>query len=168
MTYVTRQYGSNPRWLMKALREVPHEIEGVVVEFRDRDLRWRPAPGEWCAKEVVAFLRESEHEDLKAVNAILDRDGAPIEERRAHLAPSEHDYLDHPVEELLWEFLTLRQSLLWTLDMTDDWDRHGRHPYRGVVALPVYLHEINERDLEAAWTLRKLQEALAAVPARRR
>jgi hypothetical protein len=70
----------------------------------------------------------------------------------------------------VWDFLTLRDSLLWALELTDDWERSGRHPYRGAISLLQYLHEVNERDLEAAWKLRKLQDALAATsaPVRRR
>ncbi len=170
MTYLTRQYGSNPRWLTKALREVPHEIEGLLTGFDDRDLDWRPEPGEWSAKEIAGFLLESEREDLRAVEAMLARDDARIEERRAHLVPGERDFTRERITDLVWDFLTLRDSLLWSLELTDDWERSGRHPYRGAISLLQYLHEVNERDLEAAWKLRKLQDALAAAstPVRRR
>jgi hypothetical protein len=132
----------------------------------ERELRWRPEPGEWSAKEVAGFLLESEREDLRAVDAIVARDGASIEERRAHLAPGEHDYNEDSIEDLVWDFFDLRESLLWKLELTDDWERSGRHPYRGDVSLLQYLHEVNERDLEAAWKLRRLQDALATSPAR--
>lgn len=168
MTYVTRQYGSNPRWLMKALREVPHEIHEVLGEMDERELTWRPEPGEWSAKDIAGFLLESEREDLRAVAAMLAADGARIEERRAHLAPGEHDYDAERIDELVWEFFDLRESLLWKLELTDDWERAGRHPYRGEVSLLQYLHEVNERDLEAAWKLRKLLEAMQASSVRLR
>ncbi|MBX7110449.1 MAG: hypothetical protein K1X87_01205 [Dehalococcoidia bacterium] len=168
MPYLTRQYGSNARWLTKALREVPHEIHELLTSMDESELRWRPEDGDWCAKEVAAFLLESEREDLRAVEAILRRDGAPIEERRAYLAPGEHDYLDESIDELVWDFMTERESLLWSLEWSDAWEHAGEHPYRGRVPLLQYLHEINERDLEAAWLLRKLQEALGAGAVRRR
>lgn len=114
MTYLTRQYGSNPRWLRKALREVPHEIEGLLSSFdSDRDMRWRPSPDEWSAKDIAGYLVESEREDLRAVEAMFARDGARIEERRAYLAPGERDYSEVRVHDLVWDFLTLRDSLLW-------------------------------------------------------
>ena len=162
MAYITRQYGSNPRWLMKALREVPYEVQGLLGSLDARESQWRPAPGEWCAKEVAGFLVESEREDLRAVEAMVARDGARVEERRAYLVPGEQDYLDEPIEELVWDFLTLRESLLWKLELVDDWERSGQHPYRGRISLVEYLHEVNERDLEAAWKLRKLHEAIEA------
>ncbi len=168
MAYLTRQYGSNARWLTKALREVPHEIQELLGSMDERELCWRPAEREWCAKEIAGFLLESEREDLRAVEAILRRDGAPIEERRAHLAPGERDYLDASIDDLVWDFVSERESLLWTLEFTDAWDRAGEHPYRGRVTLLQYLHEINERDLEAAWQLRKLHDALGVVASRRR
>ncbi|MGE0134152.1 MAG: hypothetical protein AB7L91_13440 [Dehalococcoidia bacterium] len=168
MAYVTRQYGSNARWLTKALREVPHEIHELLTSMDEQELRWRPSERDWCAKEVAGFLLESEREDLRAVEAIVRRDGAPIEERRAHLAPGERDFRDASIDELVWEFVSERESLLWTLEWSDAWERAGEHPYRGRVTLLQYLHEVNERDLEAAWQLRRLHEALGAGAGRRR
>lgn len=162
MAYVTRQYGSNARWLTKALREVPHQIQELLTSMDEGELRWRPSEGEWCAKEIAGFLLESEREDLRTVEAIVRRDGAPIEERRAHLAPGERDYLGASIDDLVWDFVSERESLLWTLEWSDAWERAGEHPYRGRVTLLELLHEVNERDLEAAWQLRKLQDALGA------
>ena len=36
------------------------------------------------------------------------------------------------------------------------------HPYRGEISLSQYVHEINERDLDAMWSLRRLREGAAA------
>jgi len=113
--------------------------------------------------EVVGFLRDSEREDLHAVQALIARDGARLPERRAHLAPRERGYLAADRYELLWDFATLREELLWTLEFAgDEWDHAGVHPYRGAVSLSAYVHEINERDLEAMWSLRRLRAAAAA------
>ena len=116
MPYVTARYGSNARWLVKALREVPHQLEELLSDLEAAATRWRPGPGEWSAREIAGFLRDSEQEDLRAVEAIVARDGAPIAERRAHLGPGERRY-DEPIEELFWEYLSLRESLLWTLEV---------------------------------------------------
>ena len=71
MLPTTRRYGSNQRWLMKALREVAHEVEQLVSGLPDAALRLRPAGDglreEWSMIEFVGFLRDSEREDLRAV-----------------------------------------------------------------------------------------------------
>jgi hypothetical protein len=163
----TRRYGSNQRWLMKALREVAHEVEQLVSGLPDEALRRRP-PGdglreEWSMIEVVGFLRDSEREDLRAVQALIARDGARLRERRAHLAPGEGAYEAADLSELLWDFAMSREELLWALQLAGpEWDHVGVHPYRGEISLGEYVHDINERDLEAMWSLRRLRERAAA------
>lgn len=156
---------ANPRWLRKTLREIPREIGRLVERFDTAGLRWRPAPDEWCALEVLGYLRESEREDLRAVQAMVDRDGAPIAEQRAHLAPGEHDFTTEPAWRLLDDFFERRESLLWTLELvTDEWTHGGVHPYRGRITLAKYVREMSDRDMEASLMLRRLEEAVGREP----
>ena len=155
--YANRQYGSNQRWLTKALREVAHRVEELVIGLSADELRWRPADDEWCATEVVGFLRDSEREDLVAVRAMIRRDGAFIEERRALFGPLENDYRSAEVTDLLWDFQMLREETVWTLHTAGAaWEHTGEHPYRGLVPLGRWVHEINERDLDAMWKLQRI------------
>lgn len=163
----TRRYGSNQRWLLKALREVAHEVEQLVSGLDADTLTRRPAAAglreEWSIVEVVGFLRDSEREDLQAVHALCARDGARLPERRAHLGPGEGSYGHDELPELLWDFALLRDELLWALQTAGPgWEHAGVHPYRGEVSLSQFVHEINERDLEAMWRLRQLRESLPA------
>ena len=156
MPALTRRYGSNQRWLTKALREVAHEVEQLVSGLPDAVLRLRPAGDglheQWAMIEVVGFLRDSEREDLRAVRGLIARDGARLGERRAHLGPGERDYRSADLAELLW-----------SLELAGpEWEHVGVHPYRGEVSLSQLVHEVTERDLEAMWSLRRLREAAAA------
>ena len=166
MRYRNEQYGDNHRFLIKALREVGHRIEELVYGLGDRDLSERPPGEEWCIKEVVGYLRDAEREDLRAVNAMILRDGARIETRRAEFGPLEHDYRSERVEDLLWEFSNLREDTVWTLRGAGaGWEHVGEHPFRGTVTLARWVHEINERDLGAMWRIERLREAIHAEPA---
>jgi hypothetical protein len=151
---------SNPRWLRKALREIPREIGRLVEQFDAPALRWRPAPGEWSALEVLGWLAESEREDTRAVEAMVGEDGARINEQRAHLAPLEHDFNACSGWNLYEDFARQREELLWSLEfLGPEWQHTGMHPYRGPISLLRYLREMSDRDLEASIMLRKLQEA---------
>ena len=164
MQYTGARYGSSQRYLIKALREVARRIEGLVVDLEGAQLSWRPADDRWCATEIIGFLRDSEREDLLAVRAMLRRDGAHIEERRAYHGPDEQNYRDAMIEELWWDFATLREELIWTLRTGDDgWGNAGQHVFRGRVPLVDYVRQINERDLDAMWKLYDLREALEAA-----
>ncbi len=157
---------ANPRWLRKALREIPREIGRTIERFDAAGLRWRPAADEWCALEVLGFLLESEREDLEAIEAIIGYDGAPIAEQRAHLAPGEHDFTSESAWRLLEDFLEQRESVLWSLELVDDeWTHAGVHPYRGRITLARYAREMSDRDMEASLMLRRLDDAVGREPA---
>jgi len=159
--YQTRRYGSNRRWVLKALREVPYSIARELDGVRERDARRRTEADEWSMLEIVGFLRDAEREDLTAARAILRRDGAPIEERRAYFGPLEQDYARDESDELLRDYWELREELVWLLrDRDDEWERAGLHPYRGRVTLNRLVHEINERDLDTLWRLQRVRDAL--------
>ena len=169
----TRRYGSNQRWLLKALREVAHEVQQLTWGLDDAILTRRPPPEaglreDWSILEIVGFLRDSEAEDLRAVQAICDRSGAALPERRAHLGPGERRYRLEEFRDLLYGFASLREELLWTLQWAGAaWEHRGVHPHRGEIPLDQFVHEINERDLEAMWSLRRLCEAGAGAARRR-
>lgn len=166
MGYLNQQYGDNRRFLVKALLEVGHRIEELVHGLGDHDLSERPPGEEWCIKEVVGYLRDAEREDLRAVSAMIARDGARIETRRAEFGPSEHDYRSERIEDLLWDFSNLREDTVWTLRSAGPgWEHVGEHPFRGAVTLARWVHEINERDLGAMWRIERLRGALDAEPA---
>lgn len=155
---------SNPRWLRKALREIPRQIAELAEQFDDRAVRARPALGEWSAIEVLGFLAESEREDLRAVEAMIVEDGARIAEQRAHLAPGERDFEGQSAWRLMEDFFRIREELLWNLEfLEDEWQHTGTHPYRGTVSLMRYLREMTDRDLEASITLRRLLESRTPV-----
>ena len=155
------------RWLLKALRETAHEIGRLAAALPPEALHRRPpASGvreAWTAIEVACFLRHSEREDLAAVRAVLARDGAPLPERRAHLAPGEGAHGAAGLDELLWDYAEAREELLWEIELAGrEWEHAGVHPHRGAIALAAWVREVHERDLEALWSLRRLREEAAA------
>jgi hypothetical protein len=163
-TYIAAQYGDRRRYLIKALREIAHRIEGLASSLDERALCARPSDmdEEWCVKEILGFLRDSEREDLRAIEAMVARDGARIDERRAMHGPREHDYRSAHVEDLVWDFLTLREETVWALRTAGEaWEHCGRHPFRGQVSLLDWVQEMNERDLDAMWRIQRLTAALA-------
>ena len=155
--------GSGERYRIKPLREVARRIEGLVVGLDGPQVRGRHSDESWCATELIGFLRDSEREDLLAVRAMLRRDGAPIEERRAYHGPDEHNYRDAMIEELWWDFADLRESMVWTLHAGSDdggWGNAGEHVFRGRIPLVDYVRQINERDLDTMWKLYDLREQM--------
>jgi hypothetical protein len=147
--YRTRQYGSNHRWVLKALREVPYSIAREAEGVRDRDARRTTDADEWSIVQILGYLRDAGW--------------------RAHYGPLEQDYSHSAADELLQDYWELREELVWLLrDREEEWERSGTHPYRGKVTLDRLVHEVNERDLDVLWRLQRVRDALGVARKRRR
>lgn len=159
--YVVAQYGDKRRYLVKALREIGHRITRLASRMDDDDLA-RVAPGEeWTVTEIIGFLRDSEREDLAALEAMLRVDGSRIGDRRAIRFTDDGAYRHADPADLLWDFATLRDETTWLLEGAGTgWNHVGIHPYRGEVSVLQYVQEINERDLDAMWRIQRAHDAL--------
>ena len=159
--YVVAQYGDRRRYLVKALREIGHRITRLASRMDDRELG-RLAPGEdWTITEIIAFLRDSEREDLAALEAMLRVDGSRIADRHAMDLVDDGEYRDADAADLLWDFATLRDETTWLLESAGTaWNHVGIHPFRGEVPLMQWVQEMNERDLDAMWRIQRAHDAL--------
>jgi len=159
--YLAATYGDRRRYLVKALREIGHRITRIASNMDDDALHTLAPHEEWTATEIIGFLRDSEREDLRALEAMLRVDGSSIAERRAVAAAADGEYRRADVTELLWDFATLRDETVWLLQSAGSaWNYVGMHPFRGEVSVAEWVQEMNERDLDAMWRIQKIQDAL--------
>lgn len=159
--YRVASYGDRRRYLVKALREIAHRTARLVQGMDDGLLDAVPDGEEWSIAQIVGYLRDAEREDLAAIEAMTRIDGSRIEERRAMHGPAERRYRAHDVGELLWDFLTLREETVWQLQSAgNSWRHVGIHPFRGEVELTQWVHEMNERDLDAMWRIQRTRDLL--------
>lgn len=151
------------RYLVKALHEIAHRITRLAAAMDERALT-TIAPGEeWSVTEIIGFLRDSEREDLQALQAMLRVDGSPIAGRRADAAVADAAYRDADAAELLWDFAMLRDESSWLLQSAGSaWNHVGMHPFRGEVSVLQWVQEMNERDLDAMWRIQRAHDALRA------
>jgi hypothetical protein len=156
------------RWLMKAIREAAGELYGLFAGLREKDLRWRPAPSEWCLKEVAAHLRDAEEMYRGQIELIAHNREPRLTTEPVDVLPYERDYVSEPLSELLYQWEASREETVWLLRMLDerDWERRGVHPYRGKVRIADIAREVHEHDLEHLWQARKLRAALSPTGAR--
>jgi hypothetical protein len=94
-------------------------------------LRYHPAPGAWCAKEVLGHLIEAERRGFAGrIRQILaEREPALIPWDQAGVARARRD-CERPLGPLLDEFLALREdgAALVSALRPDDLAQVGRHP----------------------------------------
>ena len=151
------------RWLMKAVREAAGEMYGQFAGIKEQALRWRPAPDEWCLKEVAAHLRDAENMYRSQIELIAHKREPALPYEPVDVLPYERDYVHESLSELLYQWEAAREETVWLLRMLDerDWERRGTHPHRGKVTIYDIAREIHEHDLEHLWQARKLRAALS-------
>ena len=148
------------RWLLKAIREAAGELYSQFVGVSEAGLRWRPAPDEWCLKEVAAHIRDAESLFRRQIELIARNRNPALPHEALDVLPAEHDYTGEPLSKLLHEYAEAREETTWLLRMLDevDWERCGIHPYRGRISVYDIAREIHEHDLEHLWQARRLRE----------
>jgi hypothetical protein len=152
------------RWLTKAVREMAGELYRQFSGLNEKGLRWSPAPGEWCLKEIAAHLRDAEMLYQRQIEAIVHSYGAPV--RLPHepldVLPAERSYVNGELQRFLYEYESAREETVWLLYALgeDDWLRTGYHPYRGEISVYDIARELHEHDLQHLNQTRLTREAV--------
>ncbi len=131
-------------WLLEASLAA---FEAELLAMGDELAGWHPAPGEWCAKEVVGHVIEADRRGFAGrIGRILEAgDGAAIEEagwdQRAVAA--ERGDCGRAVEELAAELRSVRERGLVLVRSlgSQDLSRRARHEVAGEVTVGELLQE---------------------------
>ena len=147
------------RFILKALRESWGELYGQFGGLDEHALRWRPARGEWCLKELAGHLRDAERLYQRQLDLIAVEHEPHLPYEPVDVFPFESDYRAQPLHRLLAEYEAAREDTFWTLRMLDedDWSRTGIHPYRGRVTVADLAREMHEHDLEHLYQAQRLR-----------
>jgi hypothetical protein len=113
------------------------------------DAAWHPAPGEWCAREVVGHLIEAEKRGFAGRIRIILASDRPTLETWDQVAVEKQRNDCARVSDSLWmEFMGLRHdsvNLVQSLAPAD-LDRSGMHPKVGELKVRWLLHEWISHD----------------------
>jgi hypothetical protein len=161
-------YGFDPgqrRWLLKAVRESAGELFNLYYDLDEEGLRWRPAEDEWCLKEVLAHLRDADLLYRRQIELITQRHEPMLPDEALDIFPSERNYRDAPVMDLMNEYEAAREETMWLLRVLDedDWQRCGVHPYQGEISVYAIVRALHEHDLEHLYQARRLSEAAKSM-----
>ena len=93
----------SPEEIVTTLAMMPDQIAAVILAADDEVLRYKPAADEWCAKEVVGHLIETDVLFNKRVKVILEGQGIPAIPRTAPpwFLNKEANYETVPADELV-------------------------------------------------------------------
>jgi hypothetical protein len=142
-----QQYADGPARLRAALATVPPEA-----------VKWRPAPGEWSAHEVVCHCADSETNAAARIRYLIAEKEPTIIGYDQEEWARTLDYAGHPIEPALATVDAVRAhttALIRRLP-EDAWSRQGHHSesgaYRAEDWLAIYADhlEVHARQIEAA------------------
>jgi hypothetical protein len=146
-----QQYADGPARLRAALAKVP-----------DAARKWRPAPGEWSAHEVVCHCADSETNSYARIRFLVAEKDPVIQGYDQENWARTFDYHALPLEPALATVEAVRAStaaLIRTLSEVD-WAKKGRHTESGSYGAEQWLQiyadhlENHARQIEnnlAAW-----------------
>lgn len=110
---------------------------------------WHPAPGEWCAKEVLGHLIEAEQRGFAGrIRTILEQNDPALTAWDQVAVARERRDCGRDLGTLLGEFERLRTaSVALVVGLTEpDLGRGGRHPKVGPLRVRDLLHEWVHHD----------------------
>jgi DinB family protein len=124
-------------------------LRAEVGGMPERVARWHPAPGEWCASEVIGHLIEADRRGFGGrIRTMLDeREPSLVAWDQVTVARERLDCV-RPVVGLLDEFGALRAEGVALVERLGEADlgRGGRHPTVGHLTVAEILHEWVHHD----------------------
>jgi hypothetical protein len=140
----------NPPAVAALLQSAAATIHAELAALPASVLAFHPAPGEWCAKEVLGHIIESEKRGFSGrIRIILKSDESPQLEGwdQDAVARARRD-CERDWPALYHEFLQLRSASVTQVAALSpaDLTRGGQHPKVGVLTVTDLLHEWVHHD----------------------
>lgn len=139
----------------------PAVFNGFSRELDRAAWTHKPGSGEWCVKEILSHLRDTEREVNQMQIRLFEEAGEPFIPRPdTSIWASERDYMDEDCATALMEFNQARRQTLDMLSKKMDWERKARHAiFGGTNFLEVvgFMAEHDRLHIHQAWkTLKNL------------
>jgi hypothetical protein len=153
---------SGHRFLLKALSEAGNELAEELYGCSRRLLDASDDDG-WSIRLIAAHTRAHEEMVGEYVQIILSRREPELPVIDTEAVRDDPDACREDAEHAALMYAHLRRTLQYTLwDLSDrQWERTGRHPYRGDISIIQLARELHLHDLEFLWRARRIKEQQA-------
>ena len=127
--------------LIRRYAEGPSRLRAALAAVAVEALKWRPAPGEWSAHEVVCHCADSETNAYARIRYLTaEPDPLVLDYNEAQWAVT-FDYHAHPLDLALATVDAVRANTVALLRRLPEtaWERVGRHTVSGRYAAEDWL-----------------------------
>jgi len=131
------------------LRSTVATLAAEVAALSPAALAWHPAPGEWCVKEVLGHLIETERRGFAGrIRIILTSQEPALEGWDQDAVAAARRDCEHEARALLGELTTMREDSVRLVKGLNEADlaRGGRHPLVGRLTVVDLLNEWIHHD----------------------
>lgn len=138
-----------PREVASLLQSMGSAIAAEMAGSPEDVLAWRPAPGEWCAKECLGHMLEAERRGFNGrIRRILAESEPALPSWDQQAVERERNDCARLTAELLDEFAALRADSVALVQAlhASDLERGGTHEKVGRMSVQDLLHEWVHHD----------------------
>ena len=136
--------------ILKSLRASPIILGALVAGLDDRQIRRRPAPGEWAVIEVVAHIADVDERAHTRLRRMLAEDNPFLPAFDQDALAVERGYIGMDLPEQVARYRQARAAHLADLAGLDrrQWQRTGRHEAAGDLTVQLYEAHVASEDVE--------------------
>lgn len=138
-----------PQEVAQLLQSMSTAMTAEISSLPDAVLAWRPAEGEWSAKECLGHIIEAERRGFNGrIRTILAESEPRLSAWDQQAVQRERNDAERPTSELLNEFQALRADSVALVSQLGaaDLERGGTHEKVGYVRVNDLLHEWLHHD----------------------
>ena len=136
--------------IRKSLRASPIILGALVAGLDDRQVRWRPAPGEWAVIEVVAHIADVDERAHTRLRRMVAEDNPFLPAFDQDALAVERGYIGMDLPEQVARYRNSRAGPLADLAKLDrhQWQRAGRHEAAGDMTVQLYEAHVASEDVD--------------------
>ena len=136
--------------IRKSLRASPIILGALVAGLDDRQIRRRPAPGEWAVIEVVAHIADVDERAHTRLRRMLAEDNPFLPALDRDALAVERGYINMDLPEQVARYRNSRAGHLADLAKLDrhQWQRAGRHEAAGDMTVQLYEAHVASEDVD--------------------
>src|SRR6201997_5884040 len=146
---------------LKVQKSTAKKLDKLTKRLGKKEIRRRPAPGQWSIAEILAHLADAEVVGSWRMRLILGNTGQPIQAYDQEVWADTFKYADRDPKESLKVFRVLRENNLSLLNRipTNLWDNHGMHAERGKETISRIVEMFAGHDLNHLQQVEKIAKA---------